>query len=214
MYRQFALTICISVVISSINALTLSPALCSLVLKQGGGNTSRWFQIFNKGGLDKVTLKYGEIAGFLVRKVGLLVSFFIVAVLAVSFLSKTTSTAFVPQEDKGILLVNVQLPDAASLSRTEDATIKLQEIVEQEPGVEGITVANGYAFLTGAAASNGASMFIKLKEWDERNAMEGDHSSFAITNRINARAAAELPEAIVFAMGAACGSGNGRGVRL
>ncbi|ELR65691.1 RND efflux system, inner membrane transporter CmeB [Photobacterium marinum] len=200
MYRQFALTICISVVISSINALTLSPALCSLVLKQGGDNTSRWFRTFNKG-LDKVTLKYGVIAGFLVRKVGMLASCFVVAVIALSFLSKTTSTAFVPQEDKGILLVNVQLPDAASLSRTEETTAKLEKIVEQEPGVEGITVANGYAFLTGAAASNGASMFIKLKEWGERNNMEGDHSSFAITQRINARAAAQLPEAIVFAMG-------------
>ncbi|MGF1692113.1 efflux RND transporter permease subunit [Photobacterium kagoshimensis] len=200
MYRQFALTICISVVISSINALTLSPALCSLVLKQGGGNTARWFQTFNRG-LDRITLKYGAIAGFLVRKAGLLISFFIVALLSVTFLAKTTSTAFVPQEDKGILLVNVQLPDAASLSRTEETTLKLQALVEQEPGVEGITVANGYAFLTGAAASNGASMFIKLKEWDERNSMEGEHSSFAITNRINARAAMELPEAIVFAMG-------------
>ena len=200
MYRQFALTICISVVISSINALTLSPALCSLVLKQGGDNTSRWFQTFNKG-LDKVTLKYGAVAGFLVRKVGLLAGFFVIAVVAVTLLSKSTSTAFVPQEDKGILLVNVQLPDAASLSRTEETTSKLQQIIEQEPGVEGITVANGYAFLTGAAASNGASMFIKLKNWDDRNQMEGEHSSFAITNRINARAAMELPEAIVFAMG-------------
>ncbi|MDX1302065.1 multidrug efflux RND transporter permease subunit [Photobacterium sp.] len=200
MYRQFALTICISVVISSINALTLSPALCSLVLKQNGNNTARWFQKFNKG-LDTVTLRYGVIAGFLVRKVALLGSFFVIAVLAVTLLAKTTSTAFVPQEDKGILLVNVQLPDAASLSRTEETAIKLQNIIEQEPGVEGITVANGYAFLTGAAASNGASMFIKLKTWDERSELAGDHSSFAITRRINARAAIELPEAVVFAMG-------------
>ena len=200
MYRQFALTICISVVISSVNALTLSPALCSLVLKRGGENTSRWFQTFNKG-LDKITLKYGAVAGFLVRKVGLLASFFVIAVVAVTLLSKTTSTAFVPQEDKGILLVNVQLPDAASLSRTEETTIKLRQIVEQEPGVEAVTVANGYAFMTGAAASNGASLFVKLKEWDERRAMPGDHSSFAITNRINGRAAMELPEAVVFALG-------------
>ncbi|MGR5062752.1 efflux RND transporter permease subunit [Photobacterium sp. DNB22_13_2] len=208
MYRQFALTICISVVISSINALTLSPALCSLVLKQGGGNTARWFEIFNRG-LDKVTLKYGSIAGFMVRKTALLVTFFVLAVGAVTFLSKTTSTAFVPTEDKGILLVNVQLPDSASLSRTEETTEKLQAILAEEPGIEGITVANGYAFLTGAAASNGASLFIKLKEWDERNAMEGDHSSFAISNRVNGRAAMELPEAIVFAMGAPAVPGMG-----
>ncbi|MEJ2764899.1 multidrug efflux RND transporter permease subunit [Photobacterium sp. MCCC 1A19761] len=200
MYRQFALTICISVLISSINALTLSPALCSLVLKQGGENTSRWFQTFNKA-FDKVTLKYGALAGFLVRKASVLLLVFAAALGAVGYLSNNTSTAFVPQEDKGIMLVNVQLPDAASLSRTEQTTLKLEQMIADEPAVEGVTVANGYAFLTGAAASNGASMFVKLKDWEERQALEGDHSSFAITQRINARAAVEVPEAAVFAMG-------------
>lgn len=200
MYRQFALTICISVVISSINALTLSPAMCSLVLKQGGGNTANWFKAFNRG-LDKVTSQYGKVAGFLVKKTVLLAAFFALAVAAVSFLSSNTSTAFVPQEDKGILLVNVQLPDSASLSRTEEVSAKLISIVEQEPGIDGVTVANGYAFMTGAAASNGASLFIKLKSWQERNDLQGDHSSFAISQRINAKAAIEMPEAMVFAMG-------------
>ena len=200
MYRQFALTICISVIISSINALTLSPALCSLVLKQGGGNTARWFQTFNKG-LERITRKYGQIAGFLVKKALLLIAFFVVALTAVTFFAKSTSTAFVPQEDKGILLVNVQLPDSASLSRTTETTSNLMALVEQEPGIDGVTVANGYAFMTGAAASNGASMFIKLKDWSERNSFEGDHSANAIAARINGMAAQEIPGAVVFAMG-------------
>ncbi|WP_112479544.1 efflux RND transporter permease subunit [Vibrio variabilis] len=200
MYRQFALTICISVVISSINALTLSPALCSLVLKKGGGNTARWFQTFNRA-LERITLRYGQVAGFLVKKALLLVTFFVIAVGAVSFLAKNTSTAFVPQEDKGILLVNVQLPDSASLSRTTETTDKLVNLVEQEPGIDGITIANGYAFMTGAAASNGASLFIKLKDWDTRNGFEGDHSSNAIAARINGMAAQQIPGAVVFAMG-------------
>lgn len=200
MYRQFALTICISVVISSINALTLSPALCSLVLKKGGGNTARWFQTFNRA-LERITLRYGQVAGFLVKKALLLVTFFVIAVGAVTFLAKNTSTAFVPQEDKGILLVNVQLPDSASLSRTTETTDKLVNLVEQEPGIDGITVANGYAFMTGAAASNGASLFIKLKDWDTRNGFEGDHTSNAIAARINGMAAQQIPGAVVFAMG-------------
>ncbi|GAD90860.1 putative RND-type efflux pump inner membrane protein [Vibrio halioticoli NBRC 102217] len=200
MYRQFALTICISVVISSINALTLSPALCSLVLKQGGGNTAGWFKAFNRG-LDKVTSGYGRLAGFLVKKGLLLVAFFLVAVALVTYFGKTTSTAFVPQEDKGILLTNVQLPDSASLSRTEAVVEDLVGLFENEPGVEGVTVATGYAFMTGAAASNGASLFVKLKTWDERAKLEGDHSSFAISNRINAASAAQIPDAMVFAMG-------------
>ncbi|SFO68595.1 efflux RND transporter permease subunit [Enterovibrio norvegicus] len=200
MYRQFALTICISVLISSINALTLSPALCSLVLKQGEDNHARWFKKFNRG-LEKVTNKYGSVAGFLVRKTVVLGTLFVVAVGAAGYFAKTTSTGFVPQEDKGVLLVNIQLPDAASLSRTEEVTRKLTQIVKNEPGVDGATVANGFAFLTGAAASNGASMFIKLKDWETRQALECEHDAFSITNRINGAAAMYLPEAIVFAMG-------------
>ncbi|WP_394209082.1 efflux RND transporter permease subunit [Enterovibrio calviensis] len=200
MYRQFALTICISVLISSINALTLSPAMCSLVLKQGKDNHARWFTAFNRG-LESVTNKYGAIAGFLVRKTAVLGVLFIVAVSAAGYFATTTSTGFVPQEDKGVLLINVQLPDAASLSRTEEVTRKLNDIVTSEPGVEGATVANGYAFLTGASASNGASMFVKLKDWETRQALDGDHSSFDIINRINGAAAMQLPEAIVFTMG-------------
>ncbi|MCA3910645.1 multidrug efflux RND transporter permease subunit VmeZ [Vibrio vulnificus] len=200
MYRQFALTICISVVISSINALTLAPALCSLVLKQGGENTANWFKTFNRG-LERVTERYGQVAGFLVKKSLLLVAFFMVAVAAVAFFAKTTSTAFVPQEDKGILLVNVQLPDSASLSRTEEVTNHLLNMVEQEPGVDGVTVANGFSFMTGAAASNGASLFIKLHDWEMRNGLNGNHSANAIAQRINGRAAMELPQAVVFAMG-------------
>ncbi|MCF8777848.1 multidrug efflux RND transporter permease subunit VmeZ [Vibrio sp. IRLE0018] len=200
MYRQFALTICISVVISSINALTLAPALCSLVLKQGGENTANWFKAFNRG-LERVTYRYGQIAGFLVKKSLLLVAFFMVAVAAVALFAKTTSTAFVPQEDKGILLVNVQLPDSASLSRTQEVTDSLLNMVEQEPGVDGVTVANGFSFMTGAAASNGASIFIKLHDWEKRNALDGNHSANAIAQRINGRAATELPHAVVFAMG-------------
>ncbi|MBV7300728.1 efflux RND transporter permease subunit [Enterovibrio paralichthyis] len=200
MYRQFAMTICISVLISAINALTLSPAMCSLVLKQGGDNHARWFNAFNRG-LDKVTEKYGAVAGYLVRKSAVLGVLFAVAIGAAGFLAGNASTGFVPQEDKGIILINIQLPDAASLSRTEDVTRRLNEIVTSEPGVDGASVANGYAFLTGAAASNGASMFVKLKDWETRQQLDGDHSAFDIINRINMKAAMQLPEAVVFAMG-------------
>ncbi|MDD1780256.1 efflux RND transporter permease subunit [Enterovibrio sp. ZSDZ35] len=200
MYSQFALTICISVLLSAINALTLSPALCTLVLKQGSDNHARWFKTFNKG-LEAVTNKYGSAAGFLVRKTLVLGALFVIAVGAAGYFAKTTSTGFVPQEDKGVLLVNIQLPDAASLSRTEEVTRKLTQIVTSEPGVEAATVANGFAFLTGAAASNGASMFIKLKDWETRQELEGKHDAFSITNRINGAAAMQLPEAVVFAMG-------------
>ncbi|CAH0533751.1 Efflux pump membrane transporter BepG [Vibrio stylophorae] len=200
MYRQFALTICISVVLSSINALTLSPALCSLVLKSGDDNQSGWFAAFNRG-LNRLTERYGKIAGFLVRKSIVLALVFVIAIATLGQLAKNTPSEFVPQEDKGILLVNVQLPDSASLSRTEAVTEKLLTIVEQEPAIEGITLANGYAVISGSAAANGATLFIKLKTWQERNAMDGDQSADAIIARINGRAAQALPEASVFALG-------------
>nr|WP_086937939.1 multidrug efflux RND transporter permease subunit [Thaumasiovibrio occultus] len=199
MYRQFALTICIAVCLSSVNALTLSPALCSLVLKRGSQD-SGWFKKFNRG-LDAVTNKYGVLAGRLVRKSISMIIIFVIAAGTAGWFAKNTSTGFVPQEDKGILLVNVQLPDSATLSRTSEVTEQLAQMLQQEPGVMNMTIADGFAFMTGAAQSNGASIFIKLKDWDERLAMEGDNSAAAISRRINMRAAMELPEAAVFAMG-------------
>ncbi|WP_413112851.1 efflux RND transporter permease subunit [Thaumasiovibrio sp. DFM-14] len=199
MYRQFALTICISVCLSSINALTLSPALCSLVLKRGATDAG-WFKVFNRG-LDKVTDRYGKLAGFLVRKTAVLLTVFAIAVVSVSWLAKNTSSGFVPQEDKGILAVNVQLPDSSTLTRTIEVTEKLEKIINSEPGVENMTIANGFAFLTGAAQSNGASLFIKLKDWDTRLGLDGDHSANAIAQRINIAAATTLLEASVFAIG-------------
>ncbi len=200
MYRQFALTICIAVVISSVNALTLSPAMCSLILKKGGGNTARWYQAFNRG-LDKVTYRYGQVAGYLVRKSLLLIFFFALALGSVFYFTQTTSTAFVPQEDKGMLLVNVQLPDSASLARTEEVTKKLEHILQSEPAVDAVSTAVGFSFMTGAAASNGASVFVKLHSWDERNRMPGDNSANAVATRVNMKAASTIPGAIVFAMG-------------
>ncbi|MGY5450374.1 efflux RND transporter permease subunit [Agarivorans sp. MS3-6] len=200
MYRQFAITICISVVISSINALTLSPAICSLVLKRGKQKQARWFALFNRG-LVAVTQRYGQAAGMLVRRSSALVLFFCLAMAAVVWMDQNTSKAFVPQEDKGVLLANVQLPDSASLSRTAEVSERLANIVEQEPGVEAVTLANGYGLLAGAIQSNAATMFIKLKHWDERNALAGDHSSFAISQRINQQAFVTIQDAQIFTFG-------------
>ncbi|WP_411994673.1 efflux RND transporter permease subunit [Agarivorans sp. DSG3-1] len=200
MYRQFAITICISVVISSINALTLSPAICSLVLKRGAQKQPRWFALFNRG-LVTVTKRYGQAAGILVRRSSALVVFFCLAIAAVAWMNHNTSKAFVPQEDKGVLLVNVQLPDSASLSRTAEVSERLSHIIKQEPGVEAVSLANGYGLLAGAIQSNAATMFVKLKHWDERNALDGDHSSFAISQRINEQAYGKIQDAMIFAFG-------------
>ncbi|MCM2680289.1 efflux RND transporter permease subunit [Echinimonas agarilytica] len=200
MYRQFAITICISVVISSINALTLSPAICSLVLKQGEEQHAGWFNRFNQG-LAKVTEQYGKAAGYLVRKSSILLLFFGLAMGCVYWLNANTSTAFVPQEDQGVLLVNVQLPDSASLNRTGDVNQAVEAIVLKEPGVEAVGAITGYGLLAGSIQSNAGTMFIKLKHWNERNNMDGEHSADAIANRINKAAFMGIQDAMVYSFG-------------
>jgi len=104
----------------------------------------------------------------------------------------------VPAEDKGLLLVNVQLPDASSLTRTKDAVDKVGDILRQDPAVESVTAITGYSVLSGAMASNGGTLFVVLKHWDERP--ERSQLVFSVAARTNARAFNEVPEAQVFAL--------------
>ncbi|MDJ0879541.1 MAG: efflux RND transporter permease subunit, partial [Halieaceae bacterium] len=127
MYRQFAVTICVAVVFSSVNALTLSPALCSLLLKPGPRKESRWFAAFTRG-FDGLTARYDTGVSWLLRKLAVVVVAYglVIGGLALGVLS--TPTSFVPDEDKGIMLVSLQLPDAASFNRTDAAMGKLTEL--------------------------------------------------------------------------------------
>lgn len=200
MYRQFSITICIAVIISSINALTLSPAICSLVLKPGAKMHARWFTHFNRG-LDWVTTNYGRAAGYLVRKTIILLAFFALALAAAGWFSENTSTAFVPQEDQGVLMVNVQLPDSASLDRTYEVIKTAEQLLSQEPGVEVVSAIPGYGLIAGTMQSNAGTLFVKLHHWNERNDMDGDQSADAIANRFNQAAFMAIQDAMVFAFG-------------
>ncbi|MDN3653234.1 multidrug efflux RND transporter permease subunit [Thalassotalea ponticola] len=196
MYRQFALTICVAVLFSSLNALTLSPALCKLLLKRSE-NSASWYQKFNRL-FDRIRDRYGKGVAFFIRKT-LLVSVLMAitfALLGWSFLK--TPTGFVPAEDKGVFIVSVQLPDASSLKRTQEVLDKLTKQIQQDSRVESITYAAGYSILSGAAQNNAGSMFIVLKHWDER--VERQDIVFAITQKVNYLAFMEVPEAQVFAI--------------
>ena len=197
MYRQFAVTICVAVVFSSLNALTLSPALCSLLLKQGQQREARWYARF-LAGFGAVTRLYDRGVGWVLRKLLLVGVMFLawMGALAVGVLQ--TPTGFVPDEDKGLLFVNVQLPDASSLSRTKAAVDKVSAILSADPAVEVVTSITGYSILKGAMASNGGTLFVVLKHWDERQ--DKEDLAFTVARRINSQAFSRVPEAQVFAI--------------
>lgn len=215
-YMQFAVTIAISVLFSALNALTLSPALSAMLLKPAKEQTGwlgRFFKGFNRV-FDRFTAGYVGIAGHLVRKVFRSAVIFGVIILGIVFFGKTLPTAFIPEEDQGYILASVQLPDAASMQRTDVIDKKVEQIIMEAPGVSGVTTITGYSLLTQAYASNTGFFFITLKPWEERTAAE-EHS-FQIIQNLNKRLANEVPEAMAFTFGppAIPGLGTGSGFSM
>ncbi len=199
MYRQFAVTICVAVLFSSLNALSLSPALCSLLLKPGQteADDAAWYRKFTAG-FDVLTARYNLGVGWILRKLIVVGAIFVawVCLLAAGFLSMPTG--FVPAEDKGLLMVNVQLPDASSITRTKDAMDKVSNILEADPLVETVTSITGFSILTGAMSSNAGSLFVVLNHWDDRPNRED--IVFALAARVNAAVFRAVPEARVVAI--------------
>lgn len=171
LYQQFAITIAISVLFSAFNALTLSPALSAIILKpkkESKGLLQRFFNGFNRV-FDKFTLGYTGVAGIVAKKA--IRSALIIGVVGffVVFLGKGIPGGFVPEEDEGYYLVNVQLPDAASLERTDEVARKVETILQGQEEIEFSTVVLGYSLLTQSFATNNAFVFVSLKPWEERN---------------------------------------------
>ncbi len=215
-YQQFAVTIAISVLFSALSALTLSPALCALLLRPqtpGKGVLGRFFAGFNRV-FDRTTNGYVGIAGQLIRKLGFTAICFGVIIFGVVFFGRSLPTAFIPEEDQGYLLANVQLPDAASLELTDNVAKRVEQMVMQTPGVDSVTTISGYSLLTQAYASNTAFFFIWLKPWEERTTKE-EHS-FGIIQALNNTFQKSIPEASVFAFGppAIPGLGTGSGFSM
>ncbi len=197
MYRQFAVTICVAVLFSSLNALTLSPALCSLLLQSGERKDPAWYIKF-MGSFDKLTSGYDRGVQWVLRKLAVVAILFVVWMGALVFGVMQMPTGFVPDEDKGILLVNVQLPDASSLSRTKSAVDKVAKLIAKDSAIESVTAITGFSVLTGAMASNGGTLFVVLNHWDDRP--EKENLVFNVARRINGQAFAVVPEAQVYAI--------------
>jgi HAE1 family hydrophobic/amphiphilic exporter-1 len=216
LYQQFAITIAISVLFSAVNALSLSPALASLILKPKSGKRSPlqgFYDLFNRA-FGRFTDGYLSLTGILVRKAfrsTLLVA--VIAVAAVGIVRKIP-TGFVPDEDNGYFFANIQLPDAASLERTDAVAKKVEALIGKTKGVNYVTTITGYSLVTGAYASNTAFLFVSLKPWGERKAKE-EHA-FAMMEALNRKLASEVPEALAVTFGPPpiIGLGTGSGFTI
>jgi HAE1 family hydrophobic/amphiphilic exporter-1 len=198
LYQQFAVTIAVSVLLSAVNALTLSPALAALLLKPKrplGGWVGRGFAWFN-GAFARLTERYVGWCGLLIRKAGRTLAGLAVITLAAGLLGARLPGGFIPLEDTGYFLLNVQLPAAASLQRTDSVMKKVDDILADTPGVEYYTTVSGYGVLSQTFTTYNAVVFVALKPWDERKAANERYK--AILTGLNQRLS-QMPEATAFA---------------
>jgi len=197
LYQQFAVTIAISVILSAFNALSLSPALAALLLKpkrESRGPLALFFGWFNRL-FGKATNGYVRLSGVLVRKSAFAVVLLIVFGVAGIWIGGKVPTSFVPDEDQGFFYVNVQLPNAASLQRTEAVVAKIQKIASETPGVEYMTSITGFSLLSLVRTSYNAFAFISMKDWGDRKTNSQQFQ--AIKAHLNAELN-KLPESVAF----------------
>jgi HAE1 family hydrophobic/amphiphilic exporter-1 len=198
LYQQFAVTIAVSVIISAFNALTLSPALSALLLrpkKKGRGPLQKFYDGFNKI-FGRSTDGYVNWCDHLIRKSKMSLLFLLGVTILAGFFGKHLPVSFLPDEDQGYVFAGVQLPDAASLQRTDAVTKKAEEIIQKTPGVKYCTTVVGYSLLSGVANTYSSFFFITLEDWAERKKPEEKYE--AIKDHLN-RELRGLAEAIAFA---------------
>jgi multidrug efflux pump len=167
LYRQFAITISIAVTISGIVALTLTPALCVLILKRGQKAEWKFFDWFNAW-FGRVTGRYVDGVVFIMRRGVLAFTLFGAMVLATVLLWRATPGALVPDEDQGFYIAAVILPDGASLARTDRVTRQVTEILRSNPVNQDVVAFTGFDFLGGGFRNNAATIFVTQIPWDER----------------------------------------------
>ncbi len=193
--KQFAVTIAVSVVISAFNALTLSPALAATMLRPriaARGPLARFFGAFNRW-FAKATRGYVSLSRGLIRKAVIGVLILAGFALVDGFFGNRLPTSFLPEEDYGFLFLNIQLPPAASLERTDQVSRKVETILKETDGVQFYTTINGFSLLNRVSASYNGFFFVSLQPWSERK-----QTAQEILKSVNARLASEVPEAMAF----------------
>jgi hydrophobic/amphiphilic exporter-1 (mainly G- bacteria), HAE1 family len=197
LYQQFAVTIAISVILSAFNALSLSPALAALLLKpktESRGLLRKSFDWFNRT-FGRATEGYVHWSGALIRKSAVALIMLVAFGIAAGFFSNKVPSSFLPDEDQGYLYVNLQLPNASSLQRTDEVARKVETILAQTPGVEHATTVVGFSLLSFVRTSYNAFFFVTLKEWNDRKTRQEQFQT--IKQHLNGELS-KLPEGIAF----------------
>ena len=199
--QQFAVTIAISVLISAFNALTLSPALSALLLrprKKARGPLGKFFEWFNRW-FGKMTGGYVSWSGVLIRRWGISLLLLLgISVVAVA-MGKQLPASFIPEEDQGYAFLQIQLPDAASLQRTDAVMRKMDEMLAHTHGVKSYSGISGFSLLSNTSASYTGFYFLQLEPWEER--LTPELSAEGLMRSLNVKMRNEIPEAIAFAFG-------------
>jgi len=184
LYTQFAITISVATVFSSINALTLSPALCGLLLRPSTKKRGWFFTKFNEF-FDRTTKSYTAYVHMFVRRVGLVMVFFAAVVGATAFGFMNVPGGFIPDEDQGYFYANVKLPDSASLERTKEVLDGITQTLMETPGVTDVITIGGYSMLDSLQSSNGGAAIAVLENWSQRS--DPELHATAIANAITAK---------------------------
>ncbi|MBX6746193.1 MAG: efflux RND transporter permease subunit, partial [Acetobacteraceae bacterium] len=180
LFRQFAVTISVAMVISAINALTLSPALCALVLRHTGPKRGPIKYVLR--GIDKVRDGYAAVVRRMVRIAVLSLLLTAGFAFGIWSIANKTPQGFLPQEDQGAFFVQLQLPQGASVSRTRDATIQVEKILQQNHAIQDVLSIVGFSLIDGGAQSNSAFMVARMKPFEDRKAAQD--SVFAAIGRV------------------------------
>lgn len=218
-YEQFGVTLIIAILISAVNALTLSPALCALLLKPHKDDEElkrknplqRFYTLFNRG-FNATIDRYGKSLQFLYKRKFVSVLLLVIAGVGIYWASTTTPTGFVPNEDRGIIFANIELPPGASLDRTDAVTRKLYDKIEGIDGVNAVNFIKGRSLISGAGSNFGFGI-VKLENWGDRE--DSSLSAAAITGKLFG-IAATIPDAniIFFSPPSIRGFGNSAGFEV
>jgi hydrophobe/amphiphile efflux-1 (HAE1) family protein len=202
LYKQFALTLATSVLLSAVVALTLTPALCALLLHPAaeythGALLGRFFDGFNRM-FAAFTRRYTASVATLTRRAALVMLTFAALLGVLYVMLSTRPTGLVPDEDQGYMFAVVQLPPGASLERTNAAVDKLTKIVNEQAGVDGVATISGFNLLTGLSTSYNATAFIRFKPWEERH--DAEQSGAAMLRALTVRLNREIKDANILVL--------------
>jgi len=194
LYRQFAVTVTVAVVLSGVVALTLTPALCALLLKPShGARSERLFKPFNVA-FAWVTRRFLGAVHLALRHRAIALVFFAATIAAVVALLQKVPGSFVPPEDQGYIIAAAQLPDGATLERTGRTTEQLRMMLKDNPAISNIFIVNGFDLIGGGSKSSAATIFIPMKPWAERQ-----QTSMQLAGQVSGLGFMALPDGIAFA---------------